>query len=97
MTPSQLLLPALILCVLQREAARDVEPKEPPVLPRGDTRLPPRVMASRGLPSPALAPRRAPHQRATSRLGRLREVRRGIVLMTILGPCRSLEPPEPPR
>jgi hypothetical protein len=31
--------------------------------------------------------------RALSRLGNAREVRRGIVLMTVLGPCRALEPP----
>jgi hypothetical protein len=28
---------------------------------------------------------------ARSRLGTLRDVRRGIVLMTVLGPCRALE------
>jgi hypothetical protein len=32
-------------------------------------------------------------RRRRSRLGTLREVRRGIVLMTILGPCRGAEPP----
>ena len=31
--------------------------------------------------------------RAVARLGSPREVRRGIVLMTVLGPCRALEPP----
>jgi hypothetical protein len=30
--------------------------------------------------------------RAPSRLGSHREVRRGIVLLTVLGPCRALEP-----
>jgi hypothetical protein len=107
---SQLLLPALFLGVLfltfflqgwlqrrQREAAREVGPIEPPVLPRRHTLPPPRVMARRGTPIPAVAPRRAAHQRAPSRLGSLQDVRRGIVLMSILGPCRALEPPEPPR
>jgi hypothetical protein len=72
------------------------ERREPiPILPR------PTVLS----PVPALAPQ---HPRATSaerlpdqplarpaqRRTRLspREVRRGIVLMTILGPCRALEP-----
>jgi hypothetical protein len=31
--------------------------------------------------------------RGLSRLGSAREVRRGIVLLTVLGPCRALEPP----
>ncbi len=31
--------------------------------------------------------------RGLSRLGSAREVRRGIVLMAVLGPCRALEPP----
>jgi hypothetical protein len=31
--------------------------------------------------------------RAPSRLGSHREVRRAVVLMTVLGPCRALEPP----
>jgi hypothetical protein len=35
----------------------------------------------------------APGGRAPSRLGSHREVRRGIVLITVLGPCRALEPP----
>lgn len=30
----------------------------------------------------------------TIHLGRLRETRRGIMWMTILGPCRALEPPD---
>jgi hypothetical protein len=110
MMRSQLLLPVLFLGVLlltfylqvllkrrQSEAPQEVGPTKPPVLRREHTRPPPRVTAPRGTLLPALAQRGATHQRAPSRLGSLRGVRRGIVLMTILGPCRSLERPEPPR
>lgn len=81
----------------QREARREVDSKAPPVLPRKSTPLPPRVTSPRVSPRPALAPLVATHKRLPSRLGSPREVRRGIVLMTILGPCRALEPPECPQ
>lgn len=35
-------------------------------------------------------------KRVTIRPTNLQEMRRGIVLMTVLGPCRALEPPDEP-
>ena len=80
----------------QSEARREVGPKAPPVRPREPTPLPSRVMAPHATPLPAVAPLVASRRRIPSRLGSSREVRRGIVLMTILSPCRALEPPEFP-
>jgi hypothetical protein len=81
----------------QSEAQREVDRKAPPVLPRESAPPPPRVMASRASPLPVVSPLVDRPQRIPSRLGSPREVRRGIVLMTILGPCRALERPEVPR
>jgi hypothetical protein len=81
----------------QRDAARDVGP---PGLPEGQhsRRLPPAREAVRpGFPVPVVEPRVAIRQRALVRLGSRRDVRRAIVLMTILGPCRALDPPDPAR
>lgn len=49
--------------------------------------------ASRPIVAPAVIPR------GHRRLQRLRrhEARHGILLMMILGPCRALEPPQPPQ
>jgi len=80
----------------RRAAPRQDGPHVPPVLPRARPLPPPRVTAPRGASVPA-GGRVTPSSSARRRTGsRLREVRRGIVLMTILGPCRSLERPEPP-
>lgn len=76
------------------EARRAGAPQAPPVRPHQPTPRPPRVMAPRAPPVSAVTPRDALHPRTPSRLGSPREVRRGMVLMTILGPCRALEPPE---
>jgi hypothetical protein len=57
-------------------------PRRPPVAPETS-------------PVPRAAPRVAPRPRRRAPLGGRRAVRRGIVLMTILGPCRALEPPDP--
>jgi len=69
--------------------------------PRPARRTPP-VVAPRRLPTapattplPVAMPRVAPRPRARAPLGGLRAVRHGMVLMTILGPCRALEPPDP--
>jgi hypothetical protein len=69
--------------------------------PQPARRTPP-VVAPRRLPAardttplPLATPRMAPRSRARAPLGGLRAVRHGIVLMTILGPCRALEPPDP--
>ena len=77
----------------QRETPQEVDPQAPPVRPRESTR-PPRVMASHVSSLPVVAPVVVTHQPALTRLGSPQEVRRGMVLMTILGPCRALEPPE---
>ena len=46
-----------------------------------------------GAPLPAAASPAAIRRQTRAPVGNLRDVRRGIVLMTILGPCRALEPP----
>jgi hypothetical protein len=102
-----LLVPLLnLLLTLWRRRQRDgtragpfdpVSPQPPPALetqagragtsgdrPRRDT---PRV--------PAEAPLGAPRLKVAGRLGP-RDARRGVVLMTILGPCRALDPQPPP-
>jgi hypothetical protein len=65
-------------------------------------RRPPSVEAPRRFPAvpdttpvPVAMSHVAPRPRARATLGGLPAVRRGIVLMTILGPCRALEPPGP--
>ena len=83
-----------------REAPRRIAPETPQVPPRGP-RPPPLVVEPRraregphGAPLPRAVPPSAARRRERSPVGCLREVRRGIVLMTILGPCRALEPPD---
>ena len=80
-----------------RSGARDripgpsAEPAPIPGRPPG-----PRTDRARGpRPTPAAPAGTRPIMR--SRLGTLQDVRRGIVLMTVLGPCRALEaaPPNP--
>jgi hypothetical protein len=80
----------------QREATPDGGTQAPPVLPRARPLQPPLGVASRGL-SVSAGRRVAPFASARARKGSLRELRRGIVFMTILGPCRSLERPDPPQ
>jgi hypothetical protein len=84
----------------ERDAPRRIEPEAPQIPPRAP-RLPPLVVESRralerphGAPLPRAVPPSAARRRARSLVGSLREVRRGIILMTILGPCRALEPPD---
>jgi hypothetical protein len=84
----------------EREAPRRIEPEAPQIPPRAP-RLPPLVVEPRSAregphsaPLPLAAPPSAARRRERSLVGSLREVRRGIVLMTILGPCRALEPPD---
>lgn len=48
---------------------------------------------SRGKATGMVVTSAAAGSRALPRLSSAREVRRGIVLMTVLGPCRALEPP----
>jgi hypothetical protein len=98
------LLINLAVRVLRRwvkgDAPRGIEPEVPQVPPPGH-RLPPPVQPRRvregpqGAPLPRAVPLPAARRRARSPLWSPRAVRRGIVLMTILGPCRALEPPGP--
>ncbi len=84
----------------QNEAQQEVDPKAmststrelsaPILLPLGG-----RVPGDR--PLPVVVPLVDRHPQTFSRLGSSQEVRRGMVLMTILGPCRALEPPELPQ
>jgi hypothetical protein len=85
----------------EREAPRGIEPETPRSPPRVH-RLPfPVVEPQRartgpqGGPLPLVVPPSATRRRARSSLRDLRTVRRGIILMTILAPCRALEPPDP--
>jgi hypothetical protein len=100
------LLVNLLARVLRRwvkgGAPRGIAPEAPLSPPRGD-RLPPAVVQPRraregphSAPLPRVVPPSAVRRRVRPPVGSLRAVRRGIVLMTILGPCRALEPPAPP-
>ncbi len=99
------LLPFITDWLKRREhpAPPEVEPEASSVL-RPERTLPQSLVAKppvahsdpRDMSVPEVGPPVATHRRARSRLGSLRDVRRGIVLMTILGPCRTLEPPGPP-
>ena len=87
---------------LEGKAPATIEP-EAPEAPPPRVRIPSPPLASApiepregpmGAPLPAAAPPPAAiRRRGRAPLGSLRDVRRGIVLMTILGPCRALEPP----
>jgi hypothetical protein len=46
-------------------------------------------------PLPAVGPPAAKRPQARWPVGSLRDARRGIVLMTLLGPCRGVEPYDP--
>jgi hypothetical protein len=60
-------------------AARVAQHREPRVLPR--------------VPSTPPAPSSVSRRRPRVRVGSARDARRAIVLIAVLGPCRSLEPP----
>ena len=107
MTPEQLLVLAAVVLVplinlIIRAIARRhgmARKRETPVVPAPAGRSPvPRRVWTREHPPTSPLPTMAPPvvSQAHSRLGSLREVRRGIILMTILGPCRALEPPGSP-
>ncbi len=93
--------------VAVRVLKKRVESKAPPAKqPKvselsPQVRRPPSVVAPRQPhqgPIAVLWPRAVPpvtrRRRTGTPLGDLRSVRRGIVLMTILRPCRALEPPD---
>jgi hypothetical protein len=67
-----------------------VVPQPPPVV------LPQRPPPARVLtPAPREVARAASRPRTRAPFGGKRAVRRAIVLMSILGPCRAREPPDP--
>ena len=85
---------------LEGKAPATIEPEAPEAPPR--VRIPSPPLASApiepregpmGAPLPAAAPPATIRRQTRAPVGNLRDVRRGIVLMTILGPCRALEPP----
>src|SRR5688572_15840637 len=84
---------------VEGEASRRRE-SEVSGIPRPSRQPPPIVAprrfdeASGALPPSRAVPRVAPRPRHRAPVGSLRAVRRGIVLMTTLGPCRALEPPD---
>lgn len=84
-----------------RAAPRSSE-SEVSEIPRRAQRPPPATTPRRSPEAPRTAPLpvavrpATPQPRARAPLGGLRAVRRGVVLMTILGPCRAVEPPGPP-
>jgi hypothetical protein len=64
----------------------------PPAGPARNRRKPPGTQGEPGQASrPAPGAPAGVRPPARSRLGTLQELRRGIVLMTVLGPCRALE------
>jgi hypothetical protein len=81
----------------QRDTAREVGPPVPPVALRPRPPQLAREVARHGLRPPAVEPLVAVRQRVPMRLGSRRDIRRGVILMTILGPCRALEPADPAR
>ena len=73
----------------QRAAPQGIGAHVPLILPRVASLSPPRGVASRGMSMPArrrVAPSASTRRRTSSR----RDARRGMVLMTILGPCVAL-------
>ena len=73
--------------VAPQEALEDIWGRHP-AAPVAATQVPEQRPVPRGVPPPA-------RPAATRRLFRNRQdLRHAIVLMTVLGPCRALEPPE---
>lgn len=106
-----LLVALLLFASMVRRLGRRMEPKTPAETERQARELPPPVRARPPILTPEgtwrrARPPRAPvptptpappaRRRAGFRLGSLPEARRGIVLMTVLAPCRALEPWGPP-
>jgi hypothetical protein len=90
------LLMRAVMRRLESGRSRDLEPGPPSLVAPGPS---PRAPA----PAPVLHARDTPRggelesvaetRAMPGRLGSHRDVRRGLVLMAILGPCRALEPP----
>ncbi|MEX0805169.1 MAG: hypothetical protein WD688_17880 [Candidatus Binatia bacterium] len=102
------ILAPLMSFILQRvngRLANQLPRQEPEEPMRRQSRV---VLTAAPPAAPSLASTRAPRARVptisvsrsqrrfskTSLLGSPRDLRRGIVIMTILGPCRANEPPE---
>jgi hypothetical protein len=86
----------------QRRVPREAMTMVPPVPVRTPMPVPSRAVAPqrpraepRGAPGPMAEAPSVHTLRALAYIHNPREVRRGIVLMTILEPCRALEPPHP--
>jgi hypothetical protein len=71
------------------EVPPELEPARVPVPPPRPRPMPPVVAPM----SPPRSPERSVQHRRLHRRIDPREARRGVVLMTILGPCRGMEPP----
>lgn len=94
------LLPMLIerLKTRQDQASQEDAPPLPPVPARTPTPLPARPVmleAPASIPAPVVSAVPAPQPHARRGLGDRRALRRSIILMTLLGPCRALEAPPP--
>jgi hypothetical protein len=93
---------------LEAGMPREREPQAPEATRRAKV-LPPRPAPAPGRPPapsrpregpiraplPAVAPPAAKRREARWPVASLRDARRGIVLMTLLGPCRAVEPYDP--
>jgi hypothetical protein len=98
LTPLFSLLMRAVKRRLEGKAPRDLGPEAPSVPTPVRLPIPPARAAARPRDTSrnratGMVATSAAGGRALSRLGSEREVRRGIVLMTVLGPCRALEPP----
>jgi hypothetical protein len=92
------------MIVLMRAVMRYLESDRPRDLEPGARTAPTRVLSPPApAPAPVLHARDSPRVRVTAtgtetramhgRLGSYGDIRRGLVLMAILGPCRALDPP----
>ena len=99
-----LILAPLINLVLQRARKRSKEQSREESVPeihrevRVNPRRPPTAAALRtrteGSPVTVIsAPRSKTRSTKKSLLGTRRELRRGIIMLTVLGPCRACDPP----
>jgi len=76
--------------VTQIRRQAQATPAPPPTPPASRNR-------ARELQAPiVLTPLARSHFTKSSLLGTPRDVRRGIILMTLLGPCRAFDPPDQP-
>jgi hypothetical protein len=94
----QALALALFLRSLLSFMADQQQAREQDELPRAEPTTPPPPLPLPPAPLPAHTTV-APASRRRRLLPQLRrqEARRGMILMTVLGPCRALEPSSPPQ